>query len=728
MSVERIIGVDFGTTTSVIRVKRYDNGHPLDGRESKQEVIFNGDRPMVPTLIQRTDKGTYYGYDAMVSQKGQTLFRNFKVDLENPDPVRRQEARTLTEEFFVYMAKEDRSQSEGGHFGDTGDMEHTIVSYPVKWSDETKSFIVRAAEKAGFKNVEGMDEAQAAIHAVTIMCEDYLIKYDFFTVGVPCNILLIDMGAGTTDLALCCYTPGSLPKNKIICTWPKAGDIFFGGREVDEILREYIRSLLPANQADSVLKINGIEEFKTWKETRVSPALARHETVTEFTSIDRIVDILDIDMEPYELDRSRFEKLAEKYLEGFPRLIADCIENSKISKEDIDLVILTGGHSQWYFVKEMLTNNTKVDLPKIRQNSDRVVPITRPHETVALGMIYRPLSVQFQPEPDMEEERKKRIVEYYRKNMGSLIYFPKDRDVMIVKPDGTIGYKGEYYKDVVANWRDIVCISGAPCGINEYDHHIVGIRRNGTVVAIGDNRYSQRNVQGWKDIVSISCGSCYTIGLRKDRTAVAIGNNECGQCNVQGWKDIVSISCGVSHTIGLRKDGTAVATGINGEGECNVQGWKDIVSISCGYYHTIGLRKDGTAVATGINGAGECNVQGWKDIVSISCGELYTIGLRKDGTMVATGSSSCGQCDVQNWRDIIAIYAGRCRTLGVRRDGTIIYTDYMSPQTFFERNFGRYPLGSKIFCKEIWNSYLYRDGKTRYPLGLGTKTLPWKLF
>ena len=111
MSVERIIGVDFGTTTSVIRVKRYDNGHPLDGRESKQEVIFNGDRPMVPTLIQRTDKGTYYGYDAMVSQKGQTLFRNFKVDLENPDPVRRQEARTLTEEFFVYMAKEYRSQS-----------------------------------------------------------------------------------------------------------------------------------------------------------------------------------------------------------------------------------------------------------------------------------------------------------------------------------------------------------------------------------------------------------------------------------------------------------------------------------------------------------------------------------------------------------------------------------------------------------------------------------------
>lgn len=400
MGVERIIGIDFGTSTSVIRVKRYNNGQPVEDRLSKQDVIFNGNSPMVPTLIQRTDKGTYYGYEALISKKGETLYQNFKMDLESSEPEQKQAARELTEEFFTYMAKEYKSQSEGGHFGASDDTERTIVSYPVKWSDDTKEFMIKAAEKAGFKNVEGMDEAQAAIHAVTVQSEDYLIRHGLLTDGVPCNILLVDMGAGTTDLVLCQHTPGEIPKNEILCTWPKAGDTLFGGREVDEILRKYTRSLLPEDKADIVLKKNSIKEFKVWKETVVSPALEQNETVEEFSNIDNIVEFLDIEMEPYDLDRGRFEKLAEEYLEEFPRLIAGCIDDSEIQKETIDLVILTGGHSKWYFVNEMLTDKGKIDLPKIRENSERLIPVTRPQETVALGMIYRPLSAEFQKEPE----------------------------------------------------------------------------------------------------------------------------------------------------------------------------------------------------------------------------------------------------------------------------------------------------------------------------------------
>lgn len=52
--------------------------------------------------------------------------------------------------------------SEDGHFGDPDDAERTIASHPVKWDDETKAFMVKVVGKAGFKNVEIMDEAQAA--------------------------------------------------------------------------------------------------------------------------------------------------------------------------------------------------------------------------------------------------------------------------------------------------------------------------------------------------------------------------------------------------------------------------------------------------------------------------------------------------------------------------------------------------------------------------------------
>ncbi len=54
MAVERIIGVDFGTSTSVIRVKRYENGEPVGEKLETKEVIF-GNSAMVPTLIMKKD-------------------------------------------------------------------------------------------------------------------------------------------------------------------------------------------------------------------------------------------------------------------------------------------------------------------------------------------------------------------------------------------------------------------------------------------------------------------------------------------------------------------------------------------------------------------------------------------------------------------------------------------------------------------------------------------------
>lgn len=95
---------------------------------------------------------------------------------------KRDAARELTEEFLRYMAKQYKTQSEGGHLGEADDQERTIISYPVKWSEGTKKFMVEVARKAGFSNVSGMDEAQAAIQAVTVMSTDYLQKRAFCAV------------------------------------------------------------------------------------------------------------------------------------------------------------------------------------------------------------------------------------------------------------------------------------------------------------------------------------------------------------------------------------------------------------------------------------------------------------------------------------------------------------------------------------------------------------------
>ena len=252
---------------------------------------------------------------------------------------------------------------------------------------------------------------------------------------------------------------------------------------------------------------------------------------------------------------------------------------------------------------------------------------------------------------------------------------------------GKIGSYKDAKEQSGALWNQIAVRDTISAGA----YHTVGLKADGTVVAVGDNSDGQCNVSGLKNIVAVSAGSGYTVGLRADGTVVAVGRNTVGACDVSDWTDIVAISAGYYHTVGLKVDGTVVATKIIGErgpvcdsGQCDVSDWTDIVAISAGEEYTVGLRADGTVVATEIIGAwsalndrGQCNVSEWTDIVAISAEDGHTVGLKADGTVVATrytGPSEFnnGQCYVSGWRDIVAISAGVSHTVGLKADGTVV--------------------------------------------------------
>ena len=206
--------------------------------------------------------------------------------------------------------------------------------------------------------------------------------------------------------------------------------------------------------------------------------------------------------------------------------------------------------------------------------------------------------------------------------------------------------------------------------------HTVGLKSDGTVVAVGRNDDDECNVSDWTDIVAISAGACHTVGLKSDGTVVTVGINHNGQCDVSDWTDIVAISAGNDHTVGLKSDGTVVAVGYDGDGQCDVSGWSDIVAISAGG-HTVGLRSDGTVVAVGDNYdgfgdyCGQCDVSDWTDIVAISAAYNRTVGLKSDGTVAAVGYNKYGQCDVSGLSDIVAISA-EGHTVGLKSDGTVV--------------------------------------------------------
>jgi hypothetical protein len=80
-------------------------------------------------------------------------------------------------------------------------------------------------------------------------------------------------------------------------------------------------------------------------------------------------------------------------------------------------------------------------------------------------------------------------------------------------------------------------------------------------------------VDGWGDIIQVAADGYHTVGLKSDGTAVAVGYNIFGQCEVDGWGDIIQVAAGGYHTVGLKSDGTAVAVGYNIFGQCEVDGW-----------------------------------------------------------------------------------------------------------------------------------------------------------
>ena len=236
-----------------------------------------------------------------------------------------------------------------------------------------------------------------------------------------------------------------------------------------------------------------------------------------------------------------------------------------------------------------------------------------------------------------------------------------------LKADGTVvavGSNSSHQCDI-SDWTDIVAISAG-------GYHTVGLKADGTVVAVGDNQYGQCEVGDWTNIVAISAGYCHTVGLKADGTVVAVGENGDGRCDISDWTNIVAISAGSSYTVSLKADGTVVAVGYNQDGQCDVSGWTDIVAISAGIAHTVGLKADGTVVAVGDNRDGQCDVSGWTDIVASAGGCDYTVGLKADGTAVAVGENDYGECNVGGWTNIAAISAGLSHPVGLKADGTVV--------------------------------------------------------
>lgn len=193
------------------------------------------------------------------------------------------------------------------------------------------------------------------------------------------------------------------------------------------------------------------------------------------------------------------------------------------------------------------------------------------------------------------------------------------------KDDGQIDFKGwnkEKFIAIDAGWR-----------------FTVGLTENKELKFSGiyGNQYQDflNHKDEWKDVVNISAaggdtknnrGSGHTVGLRSDGTVVAVGGDDYWkQCDVKEWKDIVKVVAGDWYTVGLKANGQVLITGENKHenhteyidndllNEINKK--SDIVDIATGYGQTIFVHEDGSISAFAFDKDQETDlVLQWEDL------------------------------------------------------------------------------------------------------------------
>lgn len=415
----RKIGIDFGTSTSVICYRDYRK--EADGTlapAGEAVMLKDGTVSALPTMIIEKDKNEGVQQDlfaqaAYEAIDPETQFEiNFKMDLFNKtDEARRKEAIRLVEKYFGFL---HGLYEENKHLTVESEKEYeiqTCVSFPVRAEITEQDYILNAAKKAGFKNVASTNEVRACLQCA-MESKDSPVRrlFEKHHEKDIMNILMLDMGAGTTDIALSRYRCGeSMDKLDEIASWPDAGEArTLGGREIDQKLFDYFNSLGIVDDEYITQYPNFINlTFKKYKERSVSLPLADGMKVNAFGAVRSVLKRgIRLDDHPKLcFTRATFEQFLADDIAEFVRAVKAVVAKKGCREEEIDFVILAGGHSRWYFLRQLFEGKPlesglpfpPLDFVKIREDPERLIAHKDPQLMVAKGLVSNMKGVDYHP-------------------------------------------------------------------------------------------------------------------------------------------------------------------------------------------------------------------------------------------------------------------------------------------------------------------------------------------
>lgn len=335
-SYNQIIAIDFGTTYS--RVAKYKN-------ETVDIIADETGSIITPSVVSFDESGFHVGEAAkrqMTVNPTNTIFNIKRLlglkysDKELQNEIKNLPYKVVNKDDHPYIQVEFKNETTlfspeeiasmilskmkkiaEDHIGCP--VKNAVISIPAFYNNAQRKATIEAATFAGINVVRLVTEP-------TMASLFYRINHTEAK-----KIITIDFGGGTFDSSVIDV------ENEVLDVISTNGDTHLGGKDFDDNVIDYlIKQYVKKSGKDPSMNYEAISKLKKEVE-KVKCALSSHQEVTiEIENFNDGDDFVE------KLTRARFEELNTDIFSKIITILQDVIKESKISKSEIDDIVLTG--------------------------------------------------------------------------------------------------------------------------------------------------------------------------------------------------------------------------------------------------------------------------------------------------------------------------------------------------------------------------------------------------
>ncbi len=367
--MSKIIGIDLGTTNSVVAVM--EGGEPIvitnseGGRTTPSVVAFGKDgNRLVGQVAKRqavtNPENTLYSIKRFMGRKFEEVKEEikqvpFKVEKADNGDVRiNAEGKPYSPPEISAMILQKLKQSAEDYLG--AKVEKAVITVPAYFNDAQRQATKDAGKIAGLEVLRIVNEPTAAALAYGLDKKKDEV------------IAVFDFGGGTFDISVLEVGEG------VVEVKSTNGDTHLGGDDVDEVLIDWIIDEFKKDQGidlhNDKMALQRLKESAEKAKVELSSAMETEINLPFITA-----DASGPKHLVMKLTRSKFEQLVEPILKRLMPPVEQAIKDAGLEPKDIEEIVLVGGSTRIPKVQEMV----KAFFGKETNKS------VNPDEVVALG-------------------------------------------------------------------------------------------------------------------------------------------------------------------------------------------------------------------------------------------------------------------------------------------------------------------------------------------------------